>query len=790
MNLINTTLLIFPGIIIALLLALHKKNKRIHIFLISSVIWNIFLHLSMYAGLWLFDVRHFNIFEMSLRFKIKYLILEFLIAAFFFLICYFIKNRKDKNIKDTILRMFPTSLFAIVTYAIFVPSSLFLQNIDEFKLNYISVVPTILVISCVLWMIISLIPLPFKNTGFISYWIGMIFSVILCMYIQGNFLNPNFSQLDGGEINWSQYQSETIISTIVWLVCICVVLIFMHMKKRKAETVIKYVSYFISAVQVVTLLTLLLTTRKSDAVNYGFSKDDQFNLATQDNIIMLVVDSLDATTMHEYINTYPDIDTELSGFTFFDNAVSGGASTALAMPVMLTGVEYDPTWMDWNDYINDVWENANLYKELKNYGYDIQFFSDIDSFHGITPDKVNNLVNIENYRIKNPLSFSKSWYQLVNFFVMPQVLKERFWLTTETITENIDVPPHIYRLDDFEFYDELSQNEMQTTYSKAFRLYHLRGAHPSFYMTEDLEYKRDGTVTELEQVRGVFKIINEFLDEMKALGIYNDSTIIILGDHGQHEKYNLEANPAILIKEANTNNSFAVNSNPVHFRNLVATIADVFLENYSSYGPSLWDIKTESDVERMHTVYELVQIRFHADSEIVPKPHARYIIGENAANTNEYKLYEPAAYNRFQYNLSDNDIINFQTENKYTKELNYRIYKENGVGIASNELILNIELEDYKGGDVNFHFTYADVYNNRQQMRVYSKESRLNDIVCTTENIGTEQTINIPEESIRDSTISLRFVFPNAVTPHQLDNSDPDYRVLSVAFDSISLNTH
>ena len=113
-----------------------------------------------------------------------------------------------------------------------------IKNIDEFKLNYISVIPTILAVSCILWVIITLIPLPFKNTNFISYWIGMIFSIIFCMYIQGNFLNPNFSQLDGGEINWSQYQSEAIVSTIVWLGCICVVIIFMHLKKHKTEKII------------------------------------------------------------------------------------------------------------------------------------------------------------------------------------------------------------------------------------------------------------------------------------------------------------------------------------------------------------------------------------------------------------------------------------------------------------------------------------------------------------------------------------------------------------------------
>ena len=43
------------------------------------------------------------------------------------------------------------------------------------------------------------------------------------------------------------------------------------------------------------------------------------------------------------------------------------------------------------------------------------------------------------------------------------------------------------------------------------------------------------------QMKACFKIVYDFLDQMKALGVYEDSTIIILGDHGKSmDKTNLD----------------------------------------------------------------------------------------------------------------------------------------------------------------------------------------------------------------------------------------------------------
>lgn len=73
-------------------------------------------------------------------------------------------------------------------------------------------------------------------------------------------------------------------------------------------------------------------------------------------------------------------------------------------------------------------------------------------------------------------------------------------------------------------------------------------------------------------------------------------------------------------------------------------------------------------------------------------------------------------------------------------------------------------------------------------MRVYANGSRVGTVVCTEENANQDNTVAIPGGGIEDGTLLLRFVFPNAVTPNQLDRGDEDTRVLSVGFTSMRVD--
>ena len=115
------------------------------------------------------------------------------------------------------------------------------------------------------------------------------------------------------------------------------------------------------------------------------------------------------------------------------------------------------------------------------------------------------------------------------------------------------------------------------------------------------------------------------------------------------------------------------------------------------------------------------------------------------------------------------------------------MYKENGAATASNELSICFDLMDYQKGDLDFHFTYSKVYNDEQNMRIYANGHKVATVTCTEDNIHEENVVTIPKNKIENNKLVIRMVFPNAVTPNQIDKTNTDRRVLSVAFDTMRL---
>ena len=56
--------------------------------------------------------------------------------------------------KKRILKLLPVSLFLVFTFAVYMPSSLYLSNIDEFSVDFGEIVPVILILAAIMLLAI------------------------------------------------------------------------------------------------------------------------------------------------------------------------------------------------------------------------------------------------------------------------------------------------------------------------------------------------------------------------------------------------------------------------------------------------------------------------------------------------------------------------------------------------------------------------------------------------------------------------------------------------------------
>lgn len=552
-------------------------------------------------------------------------------------------DKKNKNIGKILLQragiLFPPALFLVFTFGVYMPSSLFLGNINEFALNFSAVLPLILLVSAAMLVFIYLIGLVMVHEKVFQAYVLLIFSLGLGFYLQGNFLNPSFKQLNGSDIDWSAYTVSGIISVVVWIICIVVPQVLVFFQRKIMKLAAKWVSLFITGMQFLTLIVLVLTTNKTFANDFALTKNGEFELSSKDNTIVFVVDTLDATWFEDVIASDSQYSDKLQDFTYFDNAVAGGAPTVIGIPTILTGQLYMDTSMSLDDYYKDAYSKSTLFRDLQDNDYQVKIYTEYYYLNFSDKENVDNMEYNQEYVLSSHKGFLEYLYKFVSFYSMPQCLKQHFWFYSGDFSQFItlkDKDLNNYTFDDPQFYKDFCASGITTQNKKnAFVMYHLTGAHAPYTMNADAQAVPENSVTLKDQIQGSFKIIFEYIDEMKKQGVYDNSTIIIMADHGGVDIYQ---NPAILIKEKNSHKAFSTNSSQVSFINVNATIASSCLKDYSAYGDNLFDVG-DKDVVRYHAApHELGEPMF-PDSDVVKSEEwTLYIIPKNARDTSEIQI--------------------------------------------------------------------------------------------------------------------------------------------------------
>ena len=157
------------------------------------------------------------------------------------------------------------------------------------------------------------------------------------------------------------------------------------------------------------------------------------------------------------------------------------------------------------------------------------------------------------------------------------------------------------------FYNRLVSQRLSVSpeVKKCFYVNHLEGVHKPWHTSADASFFEEET-SEVETMRGLFTILQEYFNQMKELDVYNDATIIVMADHSSGQD---SLSPMFYLKQKNeTHDCTEVNSAPVSYQDFQATILELIGHNNGDFGASFFDWKPGE--ERCRTVY----IIFHDEN--------------------------------------------------------------------------------------------------------------------------------------------------------------------------------
>ena len=484
------------------------------------------------------------------------------------------------------------NLFLALTVAFFSPVEVLIANAQEFYFpvgnvwwgQLLAALAAALVLTCLMLL------LPVR-AGQIAA--GVSFALGLAAYAQILLLNGNMVVLTGEDMTVTE--AGITWNLVIWGLIILAVLLAVILSGRKhrkgTNTALCAAAAALVLMQAAGLassaLTLDLSPTKQE---HALTTENQFALGKDRNVVVFVFDTADGSYAREMVERWPELSEALSGWTYYPNTVSRYSRTYPSLPYMLTGVE---NTMDRpvTEVLDEAYTQSAFLKGLSAAGVDNRILTpdqilvsekadpwvanstgyQYSAFGNLNlPELEANLMKIALYKCA-PYRFKECFS-----YELPEVNASSF----RSGGEDYDFS---YMNDDFQ-YDLEDAVTVTDRYGKAFRFFHLFGTHYGARWDENLEeMESDEEGADYPAVmRGCFRNVESMIEQMKALGIYDNATIIVTGDHGlsghaeEGENLDLHAPAPVLmmvkLPGADLSQPMRTSEAPVSHDELFATI--------------------------------------------------------------------------------------------------------------------------------------------------------------------------------------------------------------------------
>ncbi len=518
----------------------------------------------------------------------------------------------------------PVIAFFALTLFVFGPGTVYLTNSVEFTNSYLDL---LLVGSC-LFLVSALafrlifLALRAIGPGFLEKGLALLFGAALLVWLQGNFLLWNYGPLDGRYIPWSSLKLNGYIDGGIWIGLLAAAFVFSPWVLRIARKV----CLILILVQLVYGAFLFIKQPETPSFQkYTVDITNKFVFSKSKNVIMVILDSFQTDVFNEIIQENPDMRQALDGFTYYRNSLSGYPATELSVALMLTGKFYDNS-LPFEQWKRDAYMSDSLPHVLKSAGWNVDIYPDVSYSLYYSNEIASNFIKgvpLAEKILGIAQVYDISLFRCLPHFIKPCVYNDQAWLFKRYCLEILRKPRpskiHSTRVirtgakrkrhsrllfsrktyrgsPVIRFFDQMLFESRTTDAKGAFKFYHLMIPHIPLVLDQDFRYQSMpvNRVNFKKYATAAVKLMIIFLEHLQKIGIYDDSLVVILGDHGaghQGQVFDLRAGmpkgdggkavteasrisamPLVLIKLHSARGEMRVSDAPVSLGDVPATV--------------------------------------------------------------------------------------------------------------------------------------------------------------------------------------------------------------------------
>ena len=502
-------------------------------------------------------------------------------------------------------KLFIAVLIFLSQILIFFPAITWTHNQFNINTPFVDGIPLLLIIFVALAILAGVFSWVIPK--FLSHKLLALFVVLtVLVFIQQNILVYDYGVLDGRNIQFDTIGMIGLIDLCVWGLGLLMWL-FLSKPIIKQATLILCFSGLASVA--VTINAMLFYDFAANARHLAITETNKFNYSKEKNVLVFLLDAFQTDLFMQIIEAEPQIKDEFQGFNFYPNTTAAYSKTYPTIPLLLTGKSYLKK-EGIHEFLVNSYQSSFL-TDLIDADWHVGLYPEINKLIPVNTNIMSNVINksswhqtIENYLLTLDLSLFRSVPHAIKPTIFNKgqmiiqkptirMIGQQKWLADQS-TNNLKMPDKLGHKG-LDFLENLQQHGSVLQDQHTFMFYHLLMPHRPFLLDRNLNqvnHKLEFNAYR-DYAYASIKLMIAYLKELKSLGVYDQSTIMILADHGGGDYFSFEydqkarsfnpieefgpekasAKPLLLIKGFHQKNDFSVSNKPVSLIDVMPTLA-------------------------------------------------------------------------------------------------------------------------------------------------------------------------------------------------------------------------
>lgn len=536
--------------------------------------------------------------------------------------------RGDRGYAPDLRRRIVTALavvaFFVFTLFVVAPFEIIVGNEDSLQFG-IDVLWPYFVGAALLIIVVGTVLLLLARGRAFNVLVMIVLTLGVCCYVQAMFCNGGLPAANGDRVEWTSFAGKAWGTLVLWLAIILVPTLASLRRRKLFQTVALVVSIALIIVQGVGVASLLVNRSSGndvDGFDYQVTEDGMFTLSPQNNVVFFVLDTYDTEFLQMACSENPYLLDEFTGFTWYANSTGSMTPTRYGNVFLLTGV-YPEVGENFKAFLGERYDRSTYLEDLRDAGYDLGIYSTVigtayldDEQDAQLADLAFNIRDVDERKLVDKGGMLSSVYRCALYRDLPWLAKPFLWYYTDQVNQSmaaeVDDPAlTTYVFDDGAWFAKLKESGLSIEdrgSTGSFRYIHLSGTHWPYSVDENGNGVGIYNASLSQQAQGSMVMVAYYIRQLKELGLYDDTTIIVTADHGDYypiEGYLEKATtPIMLVKPAQSAEDdewpLSISTAPVDASDALATVMAAIGGDPYAYGTPVYEIDPGDDRVRYY----------------------------------------------------------------------------------------------------------------------------------------------------------------------------------------------